>query len=202
MGVRAFKASLVVLLLASPAVRGGLLSNPSFEDPAGTTNWAGTGWASSGSAWRRLEAAWTGSRGAWVDASAAGEARFFQDAPAPTGTYTFSGWLKIDPGCNPTNLQLRLEWKDSSTNDVQPASVANLTGLPRDAIWHHVHVTGACDGGGLSFVRAIFESQYTNRTSGPSTILFDEADLYSGPYAGVQYMANGSFERGDADASE
>lgn len=200
--MRVFKASLVVLLLASPAVRGGLLSNPSFEDPAGTTNWAGTGWAASGSAWRRLEAAWTGSRGAWIDASTAGEARFFQDAAAPTGTYTFSGWLKIDPGCNPTNLQLRLEWKDSSTNDVQPASVANLTGLPRDAIWHHVHVTGACDGGGLSFVRAIFESQYTNRTSGPSTILFDEADLYSGPYAGVQYMANGSFERGDADASE
>ncbi len=194
--MRVFRLSLVVLFLLAPSARANLLSNASFEDPAATTNWTGANWDGSGSAWRAFQGAWLGSRGAWINATTAGEARVWQDVPVATGSYSFCGWLKLEPGANPTNLQLRLEWKDAFTNDVQAASAADFAHLERDALWHHVHVSGLCSSSSLSFVRAVLESKHADGATNPVAILFDDADLYSGAYTGVQYLVNGSFERG------
>ncbi|MFH0953790.1 MAG: hypothetical protein V1873_05635 [Verrucomicrobiota bacterium] len=191
-------AAAVVWLVSGP-VWPDMLANGTFETPGGTTNWAASGWTATGDAWRALPAARSGERGARFNAATAGEALIYRDVTASTGTYTFCGWLKLDPGSNPTNLYLRLEWKDAATNDVQPAFSASLAHLDRDALWHQVHVTGSCASNNLVFVRAALESRHGAKTGDPSAILFDDAELYPGGYAGSPFLMNGGFEHGETN---
>ncbi len=179
-------------------VAGQVLQNGSFESPAGTADWAGTAWMASGGSTRQYAASRTGDRGLHVGAASAGAMSVHQDVPMSTGTWTFSGWMRIAPGAVPTNIALRLEWKDAATNDVQEASVADLAHLEHNGVWRHIHVTGSCSSSELAFARAGFECGWAAKTGDPATIYLDDVELYSGGYTGVPFILNGGFERGGA----
>ena len=184
------------ILLVSGAIRSVGLENGSFEYPAGTTNWNGTGWSAAGDAWRVGEGAWTGDRGAHVRADSPGGLTLHQDVPVGTGTYTFAGWARVRPGTQLTNLQLRLEWKDADTNDIETAAVGAFEHLERNGRWRHIHVTGSCTNPSVQFARAMLVADHDAKTGDPAGISFDHAEWYAGGYTGVLFLLNGGFERG------
>lgn len=173
-----------------------VLTNGNFESPVAASNWTDTGWTASGDVWRAHNAAYHGERGARIPTAAAGEAVLCQDATVPTGAYTFCGWLRIGGDAQPTNLELRLEWKDADSNDVQAATVSEFSHLDRDRVWRHVGVSGTCSISTLSFVRAVLCCRHDAGGAGATDIGFDEAQLYGGTYTGVPFLVNGGFERG------
>ncbi len=184
------------LLLPVFPVCASALDNGSFELPYGTTNWTDSGWSVSGNAWRLYSGAWKGDRGVLIPGDTAGGATVAQDIPAATGTYTFTGWVRIRQGTTLTNLQLRLEWKDSSANDIEAPAVSTYEHLERDGRWRHIHVTGSCADPQLDFVRVTFVSEHDAKTSDPAGISFDHAEWYEGGYTGVPFLVNGGFEQG------
>jgi hypothetical protein len=181
------KRSCLIIALLFAVVSAGwanMLVNPGFETSAG--------WLRSGNVDYYDWAPRSGSSGLVFQSWIASPAGFSQEVAAASGTYTFSIW-----GCAETNYaqlgtELKLEWLNASGVSIQETTVSNYT-LAKDASWHNLFVSGTCTSSDLARVRVSVRASWSIGSGGGISFMLDDADLYSGPYAGTR-LSNGSFE--------
>ncbi len=171
------------------------LTNGNFEQPdAGTMD--NSGWFKWGSLGRETWAAHSGTWGGAFFAWDTSDAGVFQYVQASPGTYTFSIWFRRELNTLPEEINLVLEW-NSPTGVVQ-VNHQYMNSIPNDAAWRLLHITATCNDPSVTHIRPMLTSRYL---SGPGvtsrSMAFDDADLYSGGFTGVQPLANAGFEQGD-----
>lgn len=182
-------AVLLLLLALTPRASANLLINPGFD-------WGG-GWTNS----LRATYEWWASRSVvsglvfntWLGAPATGEV--YQDVPVTSGTYTFAGWMKREIHVNTTGIWMRIQWYDGSGVELQPATMADISSLPNDGLWHHVYVSGTCSSSQLARIRVATAAGWGAPGGGSTSLILEDTDLYAGPYVGGR-LSNGSFENG------
>lgn len=196
-----FPGFLVLMLFLSPRIAPGasLLTNASFDTPTNTTDFIDTGWNAHGTnaMYRIGWAARSGPMGGYFQGwwSPSLDAGVDQLVAATTGTYTFALWILQEPGFNPSYTYLKLEWYDAATNLLRGAT-NDLTRLPGDFQWHHVHVTDACTNPAVALVRGALVSRWNWPTHDETTasFMFDDAALYTGAYQRIETPSNVGFE--------
>ena len=175
-----------------------LLTNESFEvmsstDPA---DWSGMTWE----AYQARHTDWAARHGtngvyfeSWQTSYTEGE--FWQDVTvSSTGTYTFTIWARRESGVTLTSLKVVLCWRNSGGGQVQADTEQIWTHLPNDGEWHMLYVTGSCGSPSLDHVRVKVYAKWGSPGGGGTTIMFDDAQLYSGGYTGTVNVWNPSFE--------
>jgi hypothetical protein len=180
-------------------------TNGSFESNPAETNWHGIGWQAYGATRRDDWSSHQGSMGAYLPGwyTNSPEWRTFTESavaqPVNTtgGMYTFSTWLRSDPGVHPNLLEARLEWYGTNGTMLQADRRKVTDYFPRDGSWHHVHVTGTCLSNDIDYVLAKVVGQFWARTGLPDRVQVDGAQLYEGSYTGVLTIANRGFEDGN-----
>lgn len=191
---------LMWLMLLFPALAGAnLLSNGSFETPVGTTNFTGSGWQALGPAepardgWCARTSTSADYRGGyltgWSGPSAGG---IQQDVPVSPGTYTFSIWMRQEPGYSAVDNELRIEWYDSSDSLLDFTSAFYT--MPGDNAWHQLRVTSTSTAVNVSYARIRYYVNWNSPGVGGSAAYFDDAEFYEGD-ARPSPLANGVFER-------
>lgn len=177
---------ILLVLLACPTWAN-MLTDPGFENNAG---WTYVGqknfepWARHGGATGVVIGVWNSTNG-----------YLYQEVTgATTGVYTFTIWVYRETNTPLDSLDLRLDWLDGGGSPVgQPPSVADYVSLPRDIQWHQIYVSGTCTDSAVSRVRVAITSTWVNAGGDGTTVMYDDAELYSGSYHGSK-LVNGSLE--------
>jgi hypothetical protein len=177
---------IIALLLAIVSVgSANMLSDPGFETGG---SWLKTGnvgtepWGSRSFATGMVFYGWTPS-----------PAGFSQEVAAVSGTYTFAIWACRESNYLASSTQIRIEWLNASGVSIQSTTVGDYSSLPNDGSYHHIFVSGTCTSSDLARVRVSVNGSWSLPGVGACSFMFDDADLYSGSYAG-SWLANGSFE--------
>ena len=181
-----------------------LLENSGFETPT-TTNDYDDGWSAYGATYRTGWAAHSGDYGGYFEGWTEWDyAALYQYVDVPPGTYTFSMWVRREPGFNPLTLSISIYWYDSAWNQVQATSespdFADL--IPGDGGWHHIYFTASCAHPALDHVHINIDGYWGSPTGSPSAFMFDDAAFYGGSYTGITALANGGFEEGQASGDK
>lgn len=111
------------------------------------------------------------------------ESAICQNVYIPTGTYTFSVWVRREDYSLIESFNLALRTFDSTlTNELQSV-VTNLT-LPPDYSWREYHLTASLTNASAYETRICMEaSWFYNSTSGGSkATMMDEARFYTGEF--------------------
>ncbi|OQW95780.1 MAG: hypothetical protein BWK77_06885, partial [Verrucomicrobia bacterium A1] len=168
----------VLTILDYKFSRANILLNGGFENPANSNDFNGTSWSGWGLAYREGWAAHSGNRGAcfqgWVADNYGG---LYQWVNAGRGTYTFSVWVRQEPGFFPYLTTMDLYWYDADWVEIQPETSVYFTAAPRDSEWHHWTITGTCTNTSLAHVEAGIFSYWGAPVGSPSAIMFDDASL-------------------------
>ncbi|MFH0879424.1 MAG: hypothetical protein V2A34_06895 [Lentisphaerota bacterium] len=171
----------------SPVLRDG-----GFETPH--TNWAEVGWSRIAPVYLQDWAAREGVMGVALPTwEGTNRGALYQDVSVTPGTQTFSMWIRPQVMSYLTNATLSLEWYNAEQFAPIQVDTRNVSAVPADGHWHQIQVTGNCTSGSVAFVRPVFMGQYLKGGSGENAIMLDQAELYSGPFAGIQAFTNGSF---------
>ena len=185
----------------NPAMAANLLVNPSFNSPDtnfegddAAAQWEGTDWTRWGNCFRQRWAAHSGHAGGYFRGWSEGTngAGVYQNMSATGGTYTFTIWLRREPAFSLNQIDLKIEWLDADTNYLQ-TTFGTYKSVPGDGLWHPVYVTSTyTNTATASWVRPVL---YGNWTNAGGSLLFDDAQLYSGTYTGATPgLLNPSFE--------
>ncbi|MFH0952956.1 MAG: hypothetical protein V1873_01360 [Verrucomicrobiota bacterium] len=180
---------IVALTLLASSGWANLLSNPGFEQ--GAANWTFNGGMTQND-WARRSGTNALVMGVWHSPT---NGIVSQEVPvSSTGTYTFTIWTTRETNTPLTALQLRLDWLDSGGALLgDTPGTASYVNLPKDISWHQLFVTGNCTNSALAKVRVAVTSCWVSAGGDGSSVMYDDADFYAGPYAGNR-LANGGLE--------
>ena len=180
------RSCLIIALLVAMSSAGwaNMLTNPGFE--------TGGGWSKSGNMGTEPWGSRSALTGMVFYGWTASPAGFSQEVAAVSGTYTFAIWACRESNYLASSTQIRIEWLNASGVSIQSTTVGNYTSLPNDGAYHQIYVSGTCTSSDLARVRVSVNGSWTP-SGGACSFMFDDADLYSGSYAGSR-LANGSFE--------
>lgn len=199
------KTRLLVILasiLCAYSAQANMLSDGSFEACTDEYNFDTSPWNGWGDFRNQSWAAHTGNRGAFIPGWSASNGGVWQSgAASETGTYTLVMWILREPGLNSTNIEMKLEfYAPDDVTKVQGDVVTNVSVVPGDGLWHHVHVSGVATSTILGYVRAVIFSEWGAPLPDSSACMIDDVEMYYGEYTGTTALVNMGFEDGQFES--
>ena len=167
-------------------------TNGGFGEPSDpfTNNLDNTGWFGIGGVVREH---WAGRSGTgalfqtWND----GKFELYQDVATTGGTHQFTGWIQVQTGSVPVEMEISMEWYNKSGALVQENKQAFWPDPYRELNWGRIGVVGHCAAADLDYVRLLLRG-YFNRGVEVSSTMIDDMELGSVPTD----LQNGGFETG------